>query len=183
MTEGLPFSHSYNLARLGNAGDTVRFAADAAARAAIAKWAGIPSLETFETEVEIKKLAPNRFGLAFHLTADVTQSCVVTLEPVASSMDKRFTRELVFVGTTRHRDVDDSAVDSGSDLELDAGQEEGPEEIDSLHLDLAAPVLEEFVLSLDPYPRRPGVEFAPESPDSERPESPFAVLKGLRQGS
>ncbi|HWU54924.1 MAG TPA: DUF177 domain-containing protein [Rhizomicrobium sp.] len=179
MTEGLPLSHSYNLARLGNAGDTVRFAADAAQRAAIAKWAGILSLESFETQVEITKLAPNRFGLAFHLTADVTQSCVVTLEPVASHMDKRFSRELAFVGASRHRDT----TDSSPDLVLDTDQEEGPEEIDSLHLDLATPVLEEFVLSLDPYPRRPGVEFAAESPDSEPPESPFAVLKGLRQGS
>jgi hypothetical protein len=71
----------------------------------------------------------------------------------------------------------------GPDLVLDSDQEEGPEEIDSLHLDLAGPVLEEFVLSLDPYPRRPGVEFAPESPDSAPRESPFAVLKGLGQGS
>ena len=38
MTEGLPLSHSYNLARLGNAGDTVSFAADADQRAAIARW-------------------------------------------------------------------------------------------------------------------------------------------------
>jgi uncharacterized metal-binding protein YceD (DUF177 family) len=176
MTEGLPFSHSYNLARLGNAGDTVRFAADADQRAAIAKWAGILSLESFEIEVEIKKLAPNRFGLAFYLTADVTQSCVVTLEPVAGHLDKGFTRELVFVGPSRHRNTTDSA----HDVVLDTDQEEGPEEIDSLHFDLAGPVLEEFVLSLEPYPRRPGVEFAPESPDSVPPESPFAVLKGLR---
>jgi uncharacterized metal-binding protein YceD (DUF177 family) len=179
MSEGLPFSHSYNLARLGNAGDTVRFAADSEQRAAIAKWAGILSLEKFEIEVEIKKLAPDRFGLAFHLTAEVTQSCVVTLEPVTGHMDKRFSRELVFVGASRHRDT----TESSPDLVLDTDQEEGPEEIDSLHLDLATPALEEFALSLDPYPRRPGVEFAPESPDSTPRESPFAVLKGLGQGS
>jgi uncharacterized metal-binding protein YceD (DUF177 family) len=179
MTDGLPFAHSYNLARLGNAGDTVRFVADAVQLEAIARWAGILSLEKFETEVEIKKLAANRFGLAFHLTASITQSCIVTLEPVASQMDRRFARELVFVGASRHRDT----ADSVPDLVLDTDQEEGPEEIDSLHFDLAAPVLEEFVLSLDPYPRRPGVEFAPESPVSEPPESPFAVLKGLKQGS
>jgi hypothetical protein len=181
MTQGLPFSHSYNLARLGNAGDTVRFSADADARGNIAKWAGILSLEAFQTEVEIKKLAPNRFSLAFHLTADVTQSCVVTLEPVASHMDKSFTRELVFVGNARHRDAADSVA--SPDLVLDGDLEEGPEEIDSLHLDLAIPALEEFALSLDPYPRRPGVEFVPESPVSEPPPSPFAVLKGLRPGS
>jgi len=183
MTEGLPFSQSYNLARLGNAGDTVRFEADEAQRAAIAKWAGILSLEKFQTGVEIKKLAPNRYGLAFHLTADVTQSCVVTLEPVPGNLDKRFTRELVFVGAQRAKGREATDSLPGPDVVLDAGQEEGPEEIDNLHLDLAAPVLEEFSLALDPYPRRPGVEFAPKSLDSEAPESPFAVLKGLKQGS
>lgn len=183
MREGLPFSHSYNLARLGNAGDRVRFAADEAERGAIAKWSEILSLEKFETEVELKKLAANRFALSFRLVAEITQSCVVTLEPVSSHLEKSFTRELVFVGMSRNRDVADSSSVSGADLVLDTDQEEGPEEIDSLHQDLAAPVLEEFVLALDPYPRRPGVEFAPKSPDSEPPPSPFAVLKGLKQGS
>src|SRR5689334_1897981 len=55
MTEGLPLSHIYNLARLGNAGDEVRFAADAAQCAGIAKWSGVLSVEKFETRVEIKK--------------------------------------------------------------------------------------------------------------------------------
>lgn len=176
MSEGLPLSHVYNLARLGNAGDEVRFVADAAQRGALAKWSGVVSVEKFETRVEIKKLAPNRFGLSFHLNADVTQSCVVTLEPVPDHLDKSFTRELVFVGASRHRD----AAESVPDLVLDGDLEEGPEEIDSLHLDLAVPALEEFVLSLNPYPRRPGVEFAPPSLDSEPPESPFAVLKSLK---
>jgi len=179
MKEGLPFSHAYNLARLGNAGDRVRLAADAEQRAGIAKWAGILSLEKFETEVEISKLAPNRFGLAFRLQADLAQACVVTLDSVPSQLDKSFTRELVFVGASRHRD----APDSGPDLVLEADLEDGPEEIESLHVDLATPVLEEFALALDPYPRRPGVEFAPKSPDSAPQESPFAVLKSLKQGS
>jgi len=125
MREGLPFSHSYNLARLGNAGDTVRFAADSAEREAIAKWSEIVSLETFETEVELKKLASNRFGLNFRLVADVTQSCVVTLEPVSSHLEKSFVRELIFVGTSRHRDAADSVP--VPDVVLDCYQEEGPE--------------------------------------------------------
>ena len=54
-----------------------------------------------------------------------------------------------------------------------------PEEIDSLHYDLAAPLIEEFILGLDPYPRAPGVAFQP--PEGEgAAESPFAVLKGLK---
>ena len=176
MTQGLPLVHSYNLARLGNAGDEVRFAAEAEALAQVARWAGIPSVEKFEVRVELKKLAPNRFGLTFHLLADVTQSCVVTLEPVPGHMERSFSRELVFVGPQRHH----KPVEAESETLLDSGEEEGPEEIESLHIDLAAPVLEEFALSLDPYPRAPGVEFTPKSPASDRSENPFAVLKGLK---
>jgi uncharacterized metal-binding protein YceD (DUF177 family) len=171
MTKGLPLSHVYNLARLGNAGDAVHFAADTEQRGAIAKWSGIVSVEKFEAGVEIQKLAPNRFALAFRLSADVTQACVVTLEPVSSHMERSFTRELMFVG---------SYSGSGPEVVLDSALEEGPEEIESLHFDLAMPVLEEFVLSLDPYPRRPGVEFAVKNPESTPPDSPFAVLKGLK---
>jgi len=175
MTEGLPLSHSYNLARLGNAGDEVHFAADPESLAAIARWSGVVSVEKLETRVQISKISPTRFGVIFHLKADVTQSCVVTLEPVASHLERSFERELHFTGPVRHKAPESEVV-------LDADPEEGPEEIQSLHYDLAVPVLEEYVLSLEPYPRRPGVEFAPKTDLEDRPESPFAVLKGLKSG-
>jgi uncharacterized metal-binding protein YceD (DUF177 family) len=177
MTQGLPLSHSYNLARLGNAGDEVRFAADAEQRAAIARWSGVVSVEKLEARVEIRKISPTRFGLTFHLLADVTQSCVVTLEPVVSRIERDFERELHFAGTGRHQ-----TPESEAELVLDSDPDEGPEEITSLHYDLAVPVLEEYALSLEPYPRRPGVEFAPKTDPDEEPESPFAVLKGLKTG-
>jgi len=175
MSEGLPLTHSYNLARLGNAGDEVRFAAGEAERGSIAKWAGLLSVEKLDVLVQIKKLAPDRFGLAFELAADVTQACVVTLEPVPDRIQHSFSRELVFTGPSRHR-PDHPPTESEAVVDL----EEGPEEITSLHLDLAVPVLEEFALSLNPYPRRQGVEFTPKTGESDPPESPFAVLKGLK---
>ena len=177
MTEGLPLSHSYNLARLGNAGDEVRFAAGEAERAAIAKWAGVLSVEKLDIRVQIKKLAPDRFGLGFELAAEVTQACVVTLEPVPGRIQHSFSRELIFTGPSRHR-PDQPAKSAESEVVVDL--EEGPEEITSLHLDLAVPVLEELILSLDPYPRRPGVEFTPKTEPSDPPDNPFAVLKGLK---
>lgn len=176
MTDELPVSCSYNLARLGNAGDTVTFTADEAQRAAIARWSGVPSLEGWVMAVDIAKLGPTRFGLDFTITADVTQACVVTLEPVPSHMAHTFHRELHFTGPMRRK----PEADSGAELVLDAGDDEGPEEIESLHYDLAAPALEEYVLALEPYPRREGVAFrAPESAQEAR-ENPFAVLKGLK---
>ena len=176
MTEGLPLTHSYNLARLGHAGDVVTFAADDAARAAIARWAGILSLEGLEAKVAIKKLGPVRFGLDFSVTADVTQACVVTLEPVPAHLEHSFHRELHFTGPIRAK----LGAESAPDLVLDSLEEEGPEEISSLHYDLGVPVLEEFALALEPYPRCPGVEYAPPGSGLEAPESPFAVLKALK---
>jgi hypothetical protein len=40
--------------------------------------------------------------------------------------------------------------------------------------------MEEFLLALDPYPRRPGVAFDPAAAGDPPPESPFAVLKSLK---
>jgi hypothetical protein len=176
MTEGLPLSHSYNLARLGNAGDTVQFAADDAQRAAMARWSGVLSVDRLEARVEIRKISSSRFGLTFHMVADLTQACVVTLELVKSHLERNFARELEFVGATHHR----TAESALTELVLDTEAEEGPEEIQSLHYDLAIPVLEEYTLSLEPYPRCPGVEFAPPSDPEDRPESPFAVLKTIK---
>jgi hypothetical protein len=127
--------------------------------------------------VEIEKLGPVRFGLNFTVTADVAQACVVTLEPVKSRMERKFRRELHFIGPVRHK-----PAESEGEMVLDSDPEEGPEEIESLHYDLAVPALEDYVLALEPYPRCPGVEFAPPNQPGDAPESPFAVLKGLKSG-
>ena len=180
MNDTLPLSQIYNFARLGNAGDAVVIATDADQRVAIARWAGVLSLVDFSARVDIRKLAPNRFGLSFSLKADVTQACVVTLDPVPAQLEHSFTRELLFTGQTARRKP--AEPESASEVVVDSLEDEGPEEIESLHYDLAAPVLEEFVLALEPYPRRPGVAFEPPPDGLEPPESPFAVLKGLKPG-
>jgi len=55
------------------------------------------------------------------------------------------------------------------------------EEIESLTYDLAAPLLEEFSLAIDPYPRAPGVAFEPQSDRAQKgEEGPFAALKALK---
>ena len=93
---------------------------------------------------------------------------------MASHIARSFVRELYF----------DPALKRAKERpEEDFLQEDDkPEEIDSLHYDLAAPLIEEFVLAIDPYPRAPGVAFEGPQEAQDRPESPFAVLKGLKSG-
>jgi uncharacterized metal-binding protein YceD (DUF177 family) len=169
----LPFSHLYNLNRLGQAGDAMQFAAGDAEREALARFADVPRVDRFAAQVDLKKLSPNRFRLAFSLDADVVQACVVTLAEVPAHIQLAFNRELHFEPALR-RVAEEGAVEVPLEDDM-------PEEIDSLHYDLTAPLIEEFILALDPYPRAPGVEFqAPEGDGA--PESPFAVLKGLKSG-
>ena len=171
-------SHSTNLARLGNAGDRIAFAADADQRAAMAAWSEVTALDRFEVQVDMRKTGSDRFELDFTLTVDVVQACVVTLEPVPAHLERKFTRELHFAGHIRRK----LPPESQGEVVLDGDLDEGPEEIDSLHYDLAAPALEEYVLALEPYPRCPGVEFQPPTDGMPAKESPFAALKGLKSG-
>jgi uncharacterized metal-binding protein YceD (DUF177 family) len=173
VTRELPFSHLYNLNRLGQAGDVVQFAASDAELLALAHFAGVLRVGVFMARIELKKLSPNRFGLGFSLDADVVQACVVILAEVPAHIQLAFDRELHFEPALR-RTAEDGVVE----VPL---ADDAPEEIDSLHYDLAAALIEEFILALDPYPRAPGVEF--QAPEGEgAAESPFAVLKGLKSG-
>ena len=173
MTKELPFSHLYNLNRLGQAGDVVQFAAGDAELQALARFAGVLRVGSFAARIELRKLSPNRFRLGFSLDADVVQACVVTLAEVPARIQLAFDRELHFEPALRRTEEDGT-------VEVPLG-DDAPEEIDSLHYDLAAALIEELVLALDPYPRAPGVEF--QAPEGEGvAESPFAVLKGLKSG-
>jgi uncharacterized metal-binding protein YceD (DUF177 family) len=167
-------SKIYNLGRLGQAGDEVRFDAQDEERADLARQAGVLEVPKFSARIALKKLSPTRFELSFHLAAEVIQACVVTLEPLLARIEKDFTRELHFAPNLRRA--------AEKEIVLDPGEDDVPEEIESLHYELAGPLVEEFLLAIDPYPRAPGVEFKPPEEAATRPESPFAVLKGLKSG-
>ena len=121
----------------------------------------------------LRKLSPTRFALDADLVADIVQSCVVTLEPVRTRIERKFSRDLHLTPQARHpvKEIDIAPVD-----------EDGREEIASLRYDLAVPVLEELALAIDPYPRAPGVAFEP-PPDPDAAElHPFAALRSLKTG-
>ena len=134
MSEGLPLAHPYNLNRLGQSGDTVTVGPPDEERTALARFADVLHVDDFVGQVELKKSAANRFHLDFTLTADIRQACVVTLVDVPSHIERRFARELHFSPGSRRAPEMPSAETVSLDDDL-------PEEIDSLHYDLAAPLI------------------------------------------
>jgi uncharacterized metal-binding protein YceD (DUF177 family) len=175
MSDDAPFRYEYDLGDVGRSGGAeVAVAARGEELARIALWAEVRAVEAFGAKVVLKKHSATRFSLDAELVADIVQDCVVTLEPVPSRIERHIHRELHLAERTRFRPGESVPLGAG------AGDDEVPEEIDSLEYDLAAPLLEDFVLAIDPYPRAPGAEFAAPPEPQARPENPFAVLKSLK---
>ena len=168
-----PISQFYELNRMAGAGDEVIIAPDAGARAQIAKWADVEAVDAFQAKIELRKLSATRFALEIDLSADIVQNCGVTLEPIRSHIQTEFTRELMLMQAHRVAKI--------IDIEPTPVDEDGREEIEDMHYDLAIPVLEEFALAIDPYPRAPGVEFEAPSNEADSALHPFAALKRLKK--
>jgi len=170
-----PLRHMFELGGLSQAGAVVVIEADPQQRAGLAEWAGVDSVERLVGTVTLRRLSQTRFSYEADLSADVTQSCVVTLEPVAGHISRAIARELQ-LAPRLPPDLQQTAVE----LTLSAGDDDVPETLTNLNYDLAAPLLEEFVLGIDPYPRKEGAALAlpaePEVPQS----SPFGALKALK---
>ncbi len=97
---------------------------------------------------------------------------MVTLEPVRSHLALDISRALHLAKFPASAKL--------APQELSAASDEGPEEIQDSHYDVAGPLLEEFALAIDPYPRCPGVAFEPPA-DQDIAESPFGILKSLKR--
>ncbi|MGA7711303.1 MAG: DUF177 domain-containing protein [Rhizomicrobium sp.] len=168
-----PLRHVFDLGNLSHAGSQVTVSAQGDELPRLAEWAGVEAVHSFVGNVALRRLTQTHFAFEADLTADIVQICVVSLEPMETHIERHLARELHF--TPRGRT-------ERAELTLAAGDDDVPEEITSLYYDLAAPLLEEFVLAIDPYPRKGGIAFElPQDPQAA-PESPFAVLKSLKEG-
>jgi hypothetical protein len=183
MKQILPFEQFFNLGRLSQTEQTVMLAPDSAQRDQIAVWAGVEAVKSLTAKIDLRKQSASQFLVNFELRAEISQNCVVTLEPVNSLVSKDFNRLLSFSCARSPIKLRLSPV--AHPAVLDLSEEEGPEEIGSLCYDLAGPVLEELVLAIDPYPRKaifqPPAE--PEERDDPAAQSPFAILKSLKSRS
>jgi uncharacterized metal-binding protein YceD (DUF177 family) len=171
-----PFTHSFDLASLGEAVKTVELKPNASERGAIAAWAGIEALKSLSASVRVRRDGTDTYAYEGTFSADITQSCVVTLAPVKAHIEGAVSRAFRVVPqrARRARKPDDEA-----EMEIE-GSDDDTEVLPSGVLDLARPILEEFVLAIDPYPRAPGAVF--EAPkDEDKRENPFAALEKLKR--
>ncbi len=177
------FSRPLKAESVGPRGRIEKLTANPAERAALAERFSILSVDSLTAEIELRPHRRDGIALKGRLVADVTQACVVSLEPVPEHVEVEFER--VFEPGAENAD----ATFSVEEL-FDPEGEDPPDPLIDGVVDLGDVVAEELALSLDPYPRAPGAEIpaayrpAPEEEVEEAPPQgthrPFAVLKGGR---
>ncbi len=154
-------------------GRHVKLSANAATRAAIATHAGLRSLDRLEAAFAVTRRGRDGLRVTGEVSANVGQVCVVTLEQVDNKVSEHLAVDFLPASATEHVRTLADTVDEGGD--------EPPELLRDGTVDLGALAIEFFILGLDPYPRKPDVEFA--APQAENTASgPFAALAKLKPG-
>jgi hypothetical protein len=147
--------------------------APAEARRDIAARAGLRDLPRLTAAFDLVRHGA-RVQLSGQVQATVGQTCVVSLEPVESEVEEAV--DLVFAPPPAAPVEGPAETARGKDK----ADEEPPEPLIGGALDLGAVATEFLVLGIDPYPRKPGVEFAlPKVADDTA--HPFAALAALQK--
>lgn len=164
---GSVLSETLRINEIG-AGVTRRIQPDEALRRQIARSLDLISLDTFDAELHV---APVREGwlLSGRLQAEAVQACGITLDPLPVTIDERFSVNL----------VEGAPVATGEGEVEVSIDDDAPDVIENGKIDLGQYAIEQLVLSLDPFPRKPGAEFV--QPPEPVEISPFAVLKQFKR--
>ena len=143
-------------------------------RAEIAEALDLLSLDSLTAELVVRPWKSEGVRVIGTVRAALTQACVVTLEPVASTVEEEFDVRL-------HPDA--AAVSTPAQVEVDVEAADPPELLEGDTVDVGAIALEHFVLGIEPYPRIEGAVFDIEDEDGaaevDEP-SPFAALAALK---
>ncbi len=174
-----PFTHAYDLGALPNHGAEMVLSPSAAERAAISDWLGLLSLDSLKATIQLT-CHGDEYTCLGSFTADVVQACVITLEPVPAHLEGTFERRYQLLPRASSSRRRAPAPEPAAAIEISTLDEEGPELLESPVLDLAAPLLEEVSLALDPYPKAPGAVFEAPADEAGPEDSPFAVLQKLK---
>jgi len=160
---------------ISKAGLELTIEADEAERAAIAERLGVQAVNDLRAEIKVKRWRRTGARLIADVTGSMTRRCVVTLEDFEVPIEEHF--------EVRYADPSDSIAmfPTEGEMVFDPEGEEPPEILERGALDAGEAVVQQLVLGLDPYPRKPGAAFD-EVKETPEKASPFAVLSSLKEG-
>lgn len=161
------FSQKIRASLIGQAPVTHRLEANEAEREKLGPRLGLPAIAALSGVFVLHHEKNGVIAGTLEMRAEVTQICVVTLEPFPARVAERTALRFVPAGELAGEDG----------LVLDPETLEGPDEIpyDGEGIDLGAALAEQLALALDPYPRKPGAQLPAEAGEAQK--NPFAALR------
>jgi hypothetical protein len=159
-----PVSFIANVARLPQKGLPVVVEADERQRAALATEHELLSVETYRAELLVARWKRNGVKVTGRVEADITQACIVTLDPVSAHIDEPVEALLLPEESKLGRE----GFEGGGEIILDADGPDSPETFSGDFIDVGALAEQFFGLAIDPYPRKAGA--AIEAAGDDQPE-------------
>ncbi|MCX7320398.1 MAG: DUF177 domain-containing protein [Hyphomicrobiales bacterium] len=146
-------------------------------RKAMAELGGLPDIAAVKAELNLLAVKGGTVHITGRVKGRVTQTCVVTLEPVENEVDEAV--DVVFAPPSQIRELAESMDEDGDG---DEDRPDPPEPIENGMIDLGKLATDALFLGLDPYPRKPDAEFQDQVAEPSPEEHPFAALKALQGG-
>jgi uncharacterized metal-binding protein YceD (DUF177 family) len=174
MTTTDPLGFAHATADIPERGLSREQIASSEERLELARQLDIEECRRLAIRYTLRPASRGRYVLDGTLQAEVVQACVVSLEPVESTIEEAFRVEFWPADDVNQSVEGESEVLSGPDIEP----------IDNGVLRVGRVVFELLAAALDPYPRKPGAAFdeAAGVRGAKENGSPFAVLQRLKTG-
>jgi hypothetical protein len=167
------FSRPLDVTRVPPHGSTEKISAEPQECADLARRFDLPALHSLEAELKVSRWRGAGLKIKGRFTADLDQTCVVSLDIFRSRLTDDFENYFLPAGNS----------DGATSALIEAGD---AEPFENGIIDMGEVVAETVALALDPYPRKPGVSFADviddehaSGPGTSEERNPFAGLKTL----
>jgi len=145
---------------------------------AIAGMLDLVALEGLTFNYRLDHGGGGRVHLTGRLHANVTQTCVVSLDPVEANLDVPV--EVEFWPVSLIDELERSTEEPGNPGLLD-----WPEAVVDGRIDLGPVIYETLATALEPYPKREGISFdwsqGPSEETGSAKSGPFAALAALKR--
>ncbi len=152
---------------------------------AIAAALNLPAVSFLRASLDVTPGPQGRVHVGGKVTAQITQVCVVSLDPFESTIEQPVDLAFAPVAPSESESARPShrrRVEPEAKIVAAVDEDDPPDPIIGGRIDLGAVAVEFLALSLDFYPRKPGVHFTDVLIGESEPErrSAFAALERLK---
>lgn len=186
----MEFSYLINADDIKEDVKTFTFSANNEEREALAKRYDVESVDALDVKAEVRRQSGFMIIVKGHYDAKLTQTCVVTLEPVQTQVSEDFEAfftdrdDTVSFAKARHKHIQENQDPETSFLD----ENDDPEKVVNGKVDLGEAVAQYLSLDVPAYPHKEGVSFEnvdeniqkSSKQDAPHRNNPFAALEALK---